>query len=464
MAGKVKILIFILIPAIAVWKSGLLEKSDDRSKEIDKVKVRIDPNSFTKKASKSQGGISQALIIFNGKNKQKINGLWTLTETSLLEGKEKKETTPSQTPVYIQLRRTSTVWMTEISAPKESEIEYSIASFSSNKLALFQKASEGKTHLYKLKLSQLDAGPLPKVSQDREISSENAQKPSNESVTFELKEARERANKQVIGHGNASQGFGGSMTLENDNITNFSADINGKNIELTYLSKSSKNNYIYKANDTEGQSMTGKIRAMAINANEFNIYFISGAYRGYTLIYARQLSDNELYQKESLKSEEEYNKLALQAGPDSPAMDIEEATILEQEILDARWNAFEEERGPADELIQAGKFPDIETAFNAVKKRRTLRKIGDKSFFAKYSEKTKKGAGQSSGRFPASVDFSPAPPPAPQSKVNQKKKKKVKKKVPEKKIKKQLNALSIDSIDSSISSGEVYIFSSLKQI
>ena len=116
-------------------------------------------------------------------------------------------------------------------------------------------------------------------------------------MTLTLSEAYDRNLKKIINKENPNYNMRGIIELSEGKITHVFASVNDFELNPTSLTRGVNGGYIYGTESGEG----GMAQANFINSNEFNLYFVSGPYHGYTLIFSRELSDDELYEKENLR-------------------------------------------------------------------------------------------------------------------------------------------------------------------
>ena len=249
--------------------------------------------------------IREILVHRNTQNMGKINGLWAMVENYTIDhGTGAKNNlqlpTRKENQFYIQLRRPSTVWMTQLTQEKESDIEYSISSLSTERISIFRQISNDNTiQVYQLRLIQRDIDDYA----TQKNGNKGGQKEPEGQIVLELKEVYDLKSQRIINVNSRGYEISGLMEFERGTATSVSASINGLELNPATLTKVGKDDYDYSVENNRGEMIVGKAQATFINTNELNFYFISGAYRGYTLIFARKLSDDEIYEKENLRVE-----------------------------------------------------------------------------------------------------------------------------------------------------------------
>ena len=149
---------------------------------------------------------------------------------------------------------------------------------------------------------------------------------------FELKELYDRNLLKVIARKNPQHDIDGLLEIENGKITDVFAHIDGLQL-IPVLSKGQvEGDYNYQAEDKAGESIMGKAQATFINTNELNLYFVSGLYRGYTLIFSLKLSDGQAFEKEILHDELRHQELS-QSNSETT---VEDAMEAQANALDQR--------------------------------------------------------------------------------------------------------------------------------
>ena len=162
--------------------------------------------------------------------------------------------------------------MTPMTASYESEVEYWIASLSPQEITVFRQMDDEGVHVYQLELVQKD-----EIKQD-----------TKEKVVLELREVYDLKLKKIINVWDSEHDVEGTLELEDGKVTNIYAHVNGFDIEPQTVTDMGNASYRYGAeNPNDVKLAMGKIQGAFINANEFNAYFISGPYKGHTLIFAR---------------------------------------------------------------------------------------------------------------------------------------------------------------------------------
>ena len=337
--GKIKIMLI----CIGLWP---LLKLTGLVRSPAKDHVLINKSSINSVISHSRNMANDAssidrFILSNGKNQnsKKINGLWLLVRSHAFQLDSGKETELSikgkENHFYIKLWENLIVRMTRMSEDTESKSEYYISSLSDKNISVFRQVSNRAIWFYHLKLVELDIeNPVVKAHSPEMVV---ADKNKNREMTLTLSEAYDRNLSKIINKDNPDYSIRGVIELLAGKITNVFADVNGFELKPTSLSKGVGSVYIYETDNGEG----GKAQANFINSHEFNFYFMSGPYHGYTLIFSRELSDDELYKKENLRlrlqnqqilrGNNEFNRV-----DEDPILTQEEAVKLQEEAVAQR--------------------------------------------------------------------------------------------------------------------------------
>ena len=141
---------------------------------------------------------------------------------------------------------------------------------------------------------------------------------------FELKELYDRNLLKVIAQKNPQHDIDGLLEIENGKITDVFAHIDGQQLIPVLRKGQVEGDYNYQAENEAGESIMGKAQATFINTNELNLYFVSGLYRGYTLIFSLKLSDSQAFEKEIFHDELRHQKLS-QSNSETMVADAMEA-------------------------------------------------------------------------------------------------------------------------------------------
>ena len=169
---------------------------------------------------------------------------------------------------------------------------------------------------------------------------------AREDRVFELKELYDRNLLKVISRENPSYDIDGLLAMEGEKISDVSAHIGDFYFTPMLTKGEVAGDYNYEAKDEAGESIMGKIQATLINPNELNLYFISGLYRGYTLIFSLKLSDGQVFEQVVLEEELRYQELS--RGNSDFSLDIveaEEDAIAERHAIAERTRAMVEQQG-----------------------------------------------------------------------------------------------------------------------
>ena len=168
-----------------------------------------------------------------------------------------------------------------------------------------------------------------------------------EDRVFELKELYDRNLLKVISRENPNYDIDGLLAMEGEKISDVSAHIGDFHFTPMLTKGEVAGDYNYQAKDEAGESIMGKIQATLINPNELNLYFISGLYRGYTLIFSLKLSDGQAFEQAVLAEELRYQELS--QGNSDLAIDIVEA---EQDAIAERHSIAEQTRAMVEQSAE----------------------------------------------------------------------------------------------------------------
>ena len=260
--------------------------------------------------SDKTSGIRPILLGMDAQNTARVNGLWALVRNYTAQkstGQKNELALPLQkeNKFYIQLRKPSIVWMTQITEDEESKQEYHVSFLSAKNISIFQQISDDTVQVYDLKLIEFDASSRRIAPKSIE-----GQDKDEERIILELREMYDRKSQQILSVNNPDYEIEGSVELENKKIASFYVSINDFELNPSKLNSVGKGDYDYGVENEEGALIMGKAQAAFINKNEFNLYFISGLYKGYTLIFSRKLSNEQLYEQENAQVELEANRLS----------------------------------------------------------------------------------------------------------------------------------------------------------
>lgn len=277
--------------------------------------------------------IKPIFIRKDDQNDKRINGLWLLVKAYAVtfgQNSAGKRELPlvGENYFYIKLWKRSIVRMTRMSEDVEGEEEYYISALSDKKISVFQRVSNNTIQRYHLQLVELDAGNSAEESHSKEIGMSNE-------VILKLNEAYDRKLQKIINQGHSEYEIEGFIELTGKSeITNIFARINGFELNPTNLKKELEGTYVYETEDDNG----GKAQASFISQNEFNLYFVSGPYRGYTLIFSRELSDDEQHKRESSQMELKDRQLS-RGNNQFNALENEGHILTEEEAIQAQEDA-----------------------------------------------------------------------------------------------------------------------------
>ena len=279
--------------------------------------------------------IQSISVVKNTENIRKINGLWKITRIRVIETRagETGEATPSveENQFYLQLCGDSSVWMTQLTEDEEGQEEYLVSSISEGNITVFRRFSPETLKVYHLELLERDF-----VKGEESKTASVKKQPS--SVRFELLELYDQKTRKIISVENSGYSIEGSMVLEKGKVSHLFVRMNDLEINPAVFNSVGRGDYDYAV---EKNSALGKAQGAFISDSEFNLYFISGEYRGYTLIFSKALSDDERYEKMNNELEQKHEELSrtgviniaaenlINATPEQ-ARDLEQVALLER--------------------------------------------------------------------------------------------------------------------------------------
>lgn len=302
-------------------------------------------------------------IAADDQNRARVNGLWMLVQHYQIHSTEKGEKKENfelpqgeKNRFYIQLRKESVAWMTQLTEDRESQVEYFISAFSGKEITLFKTLSSSVAtkapplsvgiDFYQLRLLERDhsfGGARDKKEGREERKSKKEDKGKTQ---MELTEVYDRNLQRVINRNSSDHYVNGYLEMNDKKvINNISAQINDFELTPRSFDIVAKGDYDYAASNNRGNSIIGKAQVVFMNKNEANVYFISGAYRGYTLIFSKRLPPSELAEKRRAEDEKRERRelAAAESGGNLVRVDYipthqsaEEREVAQEEAVRAR--------------------------------------------------------------------------------------------------------------------------------
>lgn len=256
-----------------------------------------------------QNKYAPKLVLLNDLNRQKINGHWRLQEVKKIGDKTSAadvHRADKLVRVYVELTAQSTITITHLGDHKAQKTEHKIGLLSDNSMIAFQYLENGVLETYTMKkvpggVANTAMVPPPIVpSKDirtAPVGSEKIVIGDGEHL-LEMREAFDKKIKKIV-----KDNVEGSLRLVNGEVAEVMAYVNGTDLGLT-VDTQKKGEFEYTA-DVEGGNNKGMAIATNLSNNQFGVYFKTGPYQGYNLVFGKALTAEEAYAKEQYEYEME---------------------------------------------------------------------------------------------------------------------------------------------------------------